>query len=134
MAFNDYITLNEKKYKVVADGYQPTVDRQRVYTTGLTGKTIVQDFTVLNRVPQTWGFKLRVFINDPDEAGYGTYADLLAAYQLPYVSFIEHDDSIPPHEVGIVTPIIQVPRVPANISGECNGILFIDVLLIKRQI
>ena len=131
MAVNDYITLDGKRYKVVASGYQPTTDRQRTYTVGLTGKTIVQDFTVQNRVPQTWGFRLRVFINSPDDPAYGVYADLLAAYAQPYVTFIEHDDSIS-HEVGINSPIVQMPRVAANISGVCNGILFIDVLLIKR--
>jgi hypothetical protein len=44
----DYITLDGKKYKVTdldENSWKPAWQRQKTYSTGLTGKTIMQDFT-----------------------------------------------------------------------------------------
>jgi hypothetical protein len=132
MAVNDYIELDGKRYKVAADLYEPGEDALRTHTIGLTAKTIIQDFSVANRHPQFWKFKLRVFINDPwPDDSFGTWADLRAAYlNNPYVSFVEHDDT-QVHDVVIDGPLLKIPQVPANISGLCNGILLVDVELTK---
>lgn len=131
---NDYVSIDGKKYKVSdlgGDSYKPVYDRQKTYDVGLTGKTIGQDFTILDRVPQQWLFTLRVFINDPwPDSEWGVWSDLLAASDEPYVDFIEHDGTTE-HEVGIQRPLIPRPRTGANISGELNGIFFVDVVLIK---
>jgi hypothetical protein len=48
MAINDFIKIDGKKYKVVADGWSPSVARFRADTVGLTGKTIIVDLTNSN--------------------------------------------------------------------------------------
>ena len=137
MAFQNYIVLNGLRYKVAEDLYKPGHDVLRTHTIGLTALTIVQDFTVIDpatqlpRDPQTWEFRLRVFINDPyPDASYGIWDELLAAYRLGIVDFTEHDDT-KQHEVLIDGPLFKVPQVAANIAGYCNGILFLDTLLTK---
>ncbi len=134
MAYNDYIQLDGKRYKVSALGeesYRPIYDRQKTDEVGLTGCTIMQDFTYSGRVPRSWRFTLRVFINDPwPDSSYGVWNDLLVAYEQPYVIMIEHDDT-QTHEVRIRSPLVPSPRTPSDISGVCNGIVFVDVNLVK---
>lgn len=140
MANKDYITLDGKKYKVVDAGgetFTRTWDRQKTDDIGLTGLTILQDFTVIegdgDREPRSWNFRLRVFINDPwpeGDATFGVWADLLSSQRKPYVTFVEHDQ-VTTHEVTLRSPIVPLPRVGANIDGHCYGIDFVDVMLIK---
>lgn len=134
MAFQRYVLLDGKKYPVVDTGpgsFQPIYDRQKTYDIGMTGKTIIQDFTVEERVPQEWKMTLRVFQYDPwPDDSYGVFSDLLAAVYEPFVDFVEHDDT-KTHQVGISNPIIRIPRVGANLEGHCNGIDFIEVTLVK---
>lgn len=138
MAYSDYITLDGKKYKVVdqgADTFKRIWDRQKIDDIGLTGLTILQDFTVDEgdgeREPRTWNFQLRVFINDPwPDNSFGVWANLLAAQHKAYVTFVEHD-GVTTHEVTIRSPIIPIPRVGANIDGHCHGIDFVDITMVK---
>lgn len=140
MPYQDYITLDGKKYKVVDEGgetFTRTWDRQKTDDVGLTGLSILQDFTVNegtgDREPRVWQFQLRVFINDPwpdGDASWGVWANLLAAQRKSYVTFIEHDQATT-HEVTLRSPIVPLPRVGANIDGHCHGIDFVDVTLIK---
>ena len=134
MAYNDYITLNSKQYKVVDSGpqsFQRVFDRQRVYNEGLTGLTIIQDFTVTDvdvREPHNWVMTLRVFISERPDDDWGLWSDLLAAYRLPYVE-MTYFDGTSQWNVGFQNQIIPVPRVGANIEGHCYGIFFADVNL-----
>lgn len=128
--FNRYITLDGKRYAVIDPQYEPVIDRMKTYTKGLTGKSIIQDFTVEDRVPKEWIFRLRAFISETYDPEYGLVSDLEAAYHQPYVTFTEHDDS-KNHLVGILSPIRPVPQVGANIEGHCYGVAFIDVTLEK---
>jgi hypothetical protein len=137
MAINHYIQLDGKKYRVIDDGkWAPVFDRQKTYNVGLTGKSILQDFTRSDgaggeRMPRQWIARLRVFITTPlPDASFGIWTDLLAAYNKLSITFIEHDDSLT-HTVGIESPVAQLPRVGANINGECNGEFWIDVRLPK---
>lgn len=132
MAFQYYIKLDGKKYKILDDGqWRPTIERPRTYQVGLTGLSIIQDFTVSSRIPQLWTGTFRIFINDPiPDSSWGGFDDLLAAYNQPAVTFIEHDDTLS-HSVGIATRLDKIPRVGANISGDCNGIFHIPLQLVK---
>ncbi|MFC1975040.1 hypothetical protein ACFLXQ_01420 [Chloroflexota bacterium] len=136
MAFQNYIVLNGLRYKVSADGYEPGYDILRTHTVGLTAKTIVQDFTVVDaltlerRDPTSWRFLLRVYINDPETSNYGVWDDLLTAFQTGVVSFTEHDDTFT-HDVLIDGPLFKKPQVAANIAGLCNGRLLVDTTLTR---
>src|SRR5512139_706763 len=120
MAFRDYIDLDGKRYKVTAlndQSYQPVWDRQKTDEVGLTGLTIMQDFTFSNRVPRLWHYTLRIFVNDPwPDSAYGVWNDFLIAYEKAYVTMIEHDDT-QSHEVRIRSSLIPQPRVPGDITG-----------------
>lgn len=130
MAFNKWITLNGKKYTIVDEGWKPFVQRQKVYGIGLSGKSIIQDFTTSSREPKWWEFRIRAYTTTPPDSSWGTWTDLYAAYQQAYVSFTEHDDS-KTHQVGLDSAFLRELRVPANIAGHCNGVEFIDVTLRK---
>lgn len=132
MAINTYVQINGKKYKVMADGWEPENDRQRTYDVGLTGKSIIIDLTNSTREPRQWRYRLKVFINDPDpDTTWGTYADLLAAFAQPYITLIEHDDTIS-HDVGFPNPIVPGPRVPAAaITGICHEVYYIPITLLE---
>src|SRR5512138_1462523 len=95
-----HITLNGKKYTVAdldESSWKPSYNRQKRYDIGLTGLTIIQDFTVPDggggeRMPRTWSLTLRVFISTPwPDATWGTWTDLLTAFKQPYVTYVEHD-------------------------------------------
>lgn len=130
----DYIILDEKKYKVVSrgeDSYQRVFDRQKVDVVGLTGKTIMQDFTVAEREPHEWRMMLRVFISDPwPDANWGLWDDLLAAYRAATNS-MTYFDGVTQWTVRIRSPLVPIPRVPANIDGHCYGIYFVNIDLIE---
>lgn len=130
----DYILLDGKKYKIVAEGYEPVINRQRVYKVGLTGLTLIQDFTVADRMPRFWNYRLRVFTANPwpDDGTWAVMDDLKAAYVKPYFEFVEFDQ-VTTHQVGIAHEIKELLRVPANWQGDCNGITFVDVQLLKVQ-
>jgi len=137
MAFQKYVQINNKKYRVIDNGqWQPTIDRQKTYEVGLTGVSIIQDFTRADgaggeREPQFWVATLRVFIDEPwPDNSYGNWSDLLAASRQPFVDFVEHDDT-KTHKVGIHSPLIPLPRVGANIEGHCYGEFWVDVKLEK---
>lgn len=135
----DYITLDDKKYKVSDlddSSWKPVWKRQKKYSVGLTGKTIIQDFTRPDgaggeRLPREWSLMLRVFISTPwPDGDWGTFADLLAASNKATVSYTEHDETTT-HTVGILKPVIPRPRVGANVLGECYGIFFVPVQMVK---
>lgn len=130
---NDYISLDGKKYKVADlddSSWKPAYKRQKVYGIGLTGKTIIQDFTVSDRAPRDWSLSLRVFIATPfPDSSWGAWADLLAAFNKASVTYVEHDGTT--HTVGIKPPLIPQPRTGANIDGACYGIFFVPVNLVK---
>ena len=134
MPFNDYITLDGKKYKALDLGqgsWQPIYNRPKVYDIGLTGLSIIQDFTVSDREPRVWKMTLRVFISDPfPDNSFGVFDDFLEAYREPYIDFTEHD-GVTQHVVGIESPVVQVPQVGANLEGHCNGVDWIEVSLVK---
>ena len=131
MAIQKYIQLNGKKYAVIQDGWEPSYGRQRTYNVGLTGKTIIQDFTVLTRTPQVMNFTLKVFVNDPwPDSTFGDWSDLLTAFALPSCTLIEHDDTIT-YSVGFNQQfLIPRPRVAAAaISGSANEVYYVEVSL-----
>ena len=139
MAFQHYVQLDGKRYRVKDFGqgsWQPVFDRPRTYDIGLTGKTIIQDFTVPDgvggeREPRSWKMTLQVYIDEPwPDASYANFGDFMDAYREPFVTFIEHDDTAS-HNVGIVNPVVKIPRVGANIEGHCFGVDWIEVTLIK---
>jgi len=128
---NDYITFDGLKYKVAATLYQPTTSRQRTIGTGLTGKTIVQDFTTLGREPREYAFRLRVYTATRGD-GWGHLAYLrdttYPKTSIPLTLF----DGTTTINVVVAGDLKEVPRVPANIAGANNGITYVDVLL--RQV
>lgn len=134
MAWNDYITLNSKKYTVKDMGpesFQRVFDRQKTYQVGLTGATIIQDFTVdpgTEREPHNWLMTLRVFISERPAVEWGLWSDLLTAYRQPYVT-MEYFDGVTSWPVGLQMQMTPIPRVGANIEGFCYGIFFVDVNL-----
>jgi len=135
MAFRDYIQLNGKRYKVkdTGDVALDTVDRQKTDDVGLTGLTIIQDFTVSNRVPMQWDWTLRVYVDEVPNSAWGNWANLLAAQAQPYVTLIPHDDTLN-YNVIVRSPLSRRPRVGAAISGDdnvCYHLLWVDVV-IKR--
>lgn len=133
MAIQKYLQLNGKKYAVMHDGWEPNYGRQRSYNVGLTGKTIIQDFTVLTRTPLTLRYRLKVYINDPwPDTTWGDWADLQAAFALATCTLIEHDDSIT-YSVGFdQDALVPIPRVPAAaISGTANEVYYVDVNLVR---
>ena len=134
MTYQKYIKLNNKRYKVMDFGqgsFQPIIDRQRVSAEGLTGKTIIQDFTVSNRVPQLWRMTLQVFQTTPwPDSNYGVFSDFLTAYSTAVVDFVEHDDT-KTHKVTLEGPVAKTPRVGANIEGSVYGVDWIEITLRK---
>jgi len=142
MTANNYVLLNNKKYKVYAEGYQPAYDRLRVHTLGLTRKTIIQDF---GAAPQEWNFKLKVYINTPPDNTWGTWSDLMTAFSTLGVNFTDYDTSLTYDEEtdsytvtgdGAITysvlvdgPLLRIPHVAANIAGYCNGVFDVNVKL-----
>ncbi|MCP4361346.1 MAG: hypothetical protein GY796_25330 [Chloroflexi bacterium] len=135
MAFQDYILLDGKKYKVVdmpgGESYQPIHDRFRRYTVGLTGLSIIQDLTPSGREPQSWRFRFKMFISDPwPDATYGTFSDFMTAYAKPAIAFTEHNDTVT-HVIGILNAVAEEPRVGANIEGICNGVVYINTAMEK---
>lgn len=135
----DFIYLDGKKYKVVdndQDSWQPARDRQRTYEVGLTGRSIIQDFTRPDgaggeRMPRDFHLILRVFISTPwPDSSFGVWSDLLAAYNKPTMTYVEHD-GVTTHTVGMQGQLLPVPRVGANIDGVCFGIFFVEVNLVK---
>lgn len=135
MAFRDYIEINNKRYKVRDTG-DPTLDivnRQKTDTVGLTGLSILQDFTVSDRVPTQWEWSLRVYVDEVPDSNWGNWADLLEAQAEPYVPMIPHDDTVS-HHVTIKSPLAKKLRVGAAISGDdnvCYHILWVDVVIKK---
>lgn len=130
MAINDYIKIDGKKYKVMADGWSPAIARFRTDGVGLTGKTIIVDLTNSSRKSQMWQYRLRVYVSTPPDSSYGTYADLLAAYDKTTVAFEEHDSSLT-HTTTIRGAIQPSLRVPTSISGICNEVYHIPLTLVK---
>jgi len=130
MTTQKYIILDGKQYAVMHDGWEPVIGRQRVTRVGLTGKTIIQDLTVSNRYPYDWAFKLKVYINDPPDSGWGTFADLQVAYEQATIAFTEHDDTLS-HTATFLGQLPRIPRVPANIDGACRGVHYVPVQLKK---
>lgn len=131
MTVQRYIQLNGKKYAVMADLYEPVIGRHRTVEEGLTGKTIIQDFTVSNRTPYDLAYRLKVFINDPiPDNTWGMFSDLEAAYKKLIVPLIEHDDTST-LDVCFLGNLPRVPRVPANIEGVCSGVFYCDIHLKK---
>jgi hypothetical protein len=135
----DFIILDNKKYKVADlddSSWKPAWKRQKKYSVGLTGKTIMEDFTRPDgvggeRLPRDWSLLLRVFIATPyPDTTWGTFADLLASSNKLAVTYMEHDGTTT-QTVGILKPIIPRPRVGGNLLGECYGVFFIPVQLVK---
>lgn len=128
----DYIILDGKKYKVSDKGegsYQPIFDRQKTDEVGLTGLTILQDFTYMNREPNSFQMNLRVFISTPwPDNSFGIWTDLLAASRKFYVPMVFFDGSSQ-WDVTIRRPLIPLARVGANIEGVCYGIFYVQVNL-----
>jgi len=59
-------------------------------------------------MPRTWSLTLRVFISTPwPDVTWGTWADLLTAFNQPYVTYIEHDGTS--HELGLKNRLFLVP-------------------------
>lgn len=134
----DHIVLDGKKYKVADlddSSWKPTWRRQKKYSLGLTGKTIMQDFTVPDgaggeRLPRDWQLMLRVFIATPwPDSSWGTFADLLAASNKLTVTYVDHAGNS--QTVGIEKGITPRPRAGGNILGDCYGIFFVPIQLIK---
>jgi hypothetical protein len=133
-----YIILDTKRY-MVADlddsSWKPMWKRQKKYSVGLTGKTIIEDFTVSDgaggeRLPREWSLLLRTFIATPfPDANWGTFADLLTASNKATVTYVDHAGVS--QTVGIQKPIIPRPRAGGNVLGECYGIFFVPIDLIK---
>jgi len=134
MAYSDVILIDGKKYKVAdqgSDSFQRVWERQVVDEIGLTGKTIIQDFTVSNREPHTWIFTLRVFTNSPwPDSTFGVWSDLLASARKPIVTYLEHD-GVTAHNVHLRWPLTPKPRVGAAISGACHAIDFVQITMIE---
>jgi len=129
----DYIILDDKRYRVVDRGegsYQPVYDRQKTDEIGLTGLTILQDFTVSAREPHLWKLILRVFIGEAPAAEWGLWADLLVAYREQVVE-MTFFDGISVFDVTIRSPLVPVPRVGANLSGLCEGIFFVETTIVE---
>jgi len=128
----EYILLDNKRYAIMADGYKPFVQRQRSYDVGLTGKAIIQDFTVEGRVPQMWAYRLKVYIDtvEPFRVGYGNSEDFVAAYRKPYLLLTDHFGIS--HAVGFPKGYSLQPRVPADLGVYgVYGIFYVDVELIE---
>jgi hypothetical protein len=127
----DYITLNSKRYKVVDNGgYQPVFDRQKVDDVGLTGLTIIQDFTVSDREPHLWKMTFRVFIAERPSSEWGIWSDFLTAYRALSTQMVFFD-TVSTFDVLIRSPIVPVPRVGANIAGICEGQFFVEANLVE---
>jgi hypothetical protein len=131
--FRDYIELNGLRYKVkdTGDPVLDIVDRQKTTDIGLTGLTIIQDFTVSDRVPTHWEWELRVYVDEVPDPAWGNWANLLTAQALSVITMIPHDDTLS-HSVTIKSPLSKRARVGAAISGEdttCYHILWIPVVI-----
>ena len=131
MPYYDYAQLNGKKYKIQADGWEPSYGRFRSVSVGLTGKTIITDLTPTNRAPVSWKMTFKTFINDPEpDSTWGTFSDILAAMAASTVTFVEHDGTT--HTVVIPNDVVPKARVPAAAyTGECNEVYYIDLQLVK---
>lgn len=134
MPWNKHVSINGKKYIVSDQGeqsYQRIYDRQKVYDIGLTGKAIIQDFTISGREPHVWNLLLRVFTNDPwPDDTWGTVDDILEAMRESTVTYVWFDDAFQ-WTVGIEGRIIPRPRVGAAINGECHAIDYVQVTLVE---
>jgi hypothetical protein len=135
MSYNDYITIDNKQYKAQdmgPDSFQQVFDRQKTYEIGLTGATIMQDFTVtannIEREPHSWKMTLKVYISERPATEWALWSDLLVAYRKLYVPMIYFDGSTQ-WNIGILSPIVPVARVWANIEGHCYGVYYVDVNL-----
>ena len=130
--WNKHITLDGKKYTVSDQGessYQKIFDRPKVYDVGLTGKTIIQDFTISNREPHLWNLLIRAFTNDPwPDNTWGTVDDLLAAYRKATITYVWFNDTVQ-WTVGMEGKFVPKPQVGAAVDGQCNAVEFIQVSL-----
>lgn len=83
---NDYITINSKKYQVLVDSYNRTIEPQKVVESGVLGNTIVSSGPGETNMPG--GFVLYIRYTPP--TGYGTVEDLRLAAKERVVSFTDH--------------------------------------------
>ena len=132
----DYLVIDDKRYKVVDNGsYQPVFDRQKMDDVGLTGLTILQDFTNPDgedgeREPHQWKLTLRIFIAEAPDEEWGLWSDFLEAYRAETVD-MTFFDGISEFEVTIRSPLVPIPRVGANIQGLCEGQFFVEATIVE---
>lgn len=134
MAIQRYIQIDGFFYIAVDDqsslSDRPTTRRLKTYGVSLSGKSIIQDFTINDYHDQFWSFRLRPYTTTAELPGYGLLSDLETAYKKITVPFVEFDDALT-HTVTFLGEFAPIPRVGANVAGDCNGIHYVQVHLQK---
>jgi hypothetical protein len=83
---NPYVVLDGLRYAVAQTRYEPQRQKsQRVHVT-VGGSTVAQTFSFTD---YRWGFDI-ILDYVPDDPLYGGLDDLKAAYDKPYVTFVDH--------------------------------------------
>lgn len=83
----NYITLNGKRYLTTGRTFKPVQRKAQTVGVTLTGKTRSQTFSF---VDYRWTVTILVELA-PANPLYGSRANLLAAYALPYCAFVDVD-------------------------------------------
>ena len=83
------ITLNSKVYDVAWDSYDAPRQKSQSVETGLTGKTLIQNFPFTD-----YWWKMELLVGETEtRAGYGDLDDLRTAYGLSTCGFTDLDST-----------------------------------------
>jgi len=122
---NAFISLNSKRYKISALGYEPEATTPRRIRRGLTGKDFSQQ--AANPVKR-WRYRLKV--PWAGDATWGDLEDLETAEAANYVAFTDpHGNN---YNIYFEVPLVEKPKQHANLDGA-DAEYLIDVQIRERR-
>jgi len=128
---NDYIELGpsgqHKHYKVVAPEYVKQRSRPKTIMMGLTGKHIIQDFTVGTNDNRAISLLLRA-ASVPTGTVWGSIDDIYTAYAETTLDYVDFDGTTKTVTVANVAP--PQYQVYADLYSS-NSVAFVKVDLIE---
>lgn len=86
MAIANYVTINSKKYRILATDYGRRMEPPKVVRTGVLGNTIISRGPGASNVQTT----AVLAIDYAPASGYGTLVDLQTAIEAGSVSYTDH--------------------------------------------
>lgn len=120
-----YITLNGKRYKTTERKFKANLNQARQINVTLGGKVNSQTFTFAD---QRWSFPILVELS-PADANYGSWDNLVTAYQAAYVPFVDIFGT----SQGDVIMEGTLEQMPDYALVDTTAPFVVNISLVKRQ-